>query len=308
MGVSPSTAAPQSDGLKRFTFTQYHMGVDARLVVYAKDQTTAEKACSAAFDRIGDLDGIMSDYRKDSELNRLCDKAGGPPVAVSRDLFLVLSRSMELSKRSSGAFDITVGPLIKLWRATRKSGVLPTQAEIDLARRLVGYHRIILDPKRQTIKLTAPGIRLDLGGIAKGYAGDEAIKVLKGFGVTRALVELGGDIVVSGPPPGKKGWAIRVPNAAKDKGPVDMEFANCGVSSSGDTEQFVEINGVKYSHVVDPRTGWALTSRTQATVVARRGLTTDPLSTAMTVCNEKERRKLLRSYRVSKTFVKVVRD
>jgi thiamine biosynthesis lipoprotein len=303
-GVSSSDASLRPEELIRFTFTEYHMGIDARLVVYAKDQKTAEKACRAALDRVAALDSIMSDYRRDSELNQLSANAGGAPVAVSGDLYKVLKRAEEVSKRSDGAFDVTVGPLIVLWRAARRSGVLPDPAEIEKARALVGWKKVELSEGR--VRLTTAGMKLDLGGIAKGYAADEAQKVLKKHGVTRALIQMGGDIVVSGPPPGKKGWTIRVPNAGDDQGPKDLEFANCAVSTSGDTEQFTVIGGVRYSHVVDPRTGQALTNRVQSTIVAKDGFTTDPVSTALTVLSEEGRAKLLKSYRGVKVYLRVL--
>lgn len=282
------------------------MGIDARLVVYAKDQATVEKACRAAFDRVAELDTIMSDYRRDSELNQLSAKSGGEAVPVSKDLFKVLKMSQQVAKQSDGAFDVTVGPLITLWRAARRSGVLPDPAEIEKARALVGWQKMELTPGR--VKLATPGMKLDLGGIAKGYAADEAQKVLKKHGITRALIQMGGDIVVTGPPPGKKGWTIRVPNAGDDQGPKNVEFANCAISTSGDTEQFAVIGGVRYSHVVDPRTGQALTNRVQSTIVAKDGLTTDPLSTALTVLSEQGRAKLLKSYRGVKVWMKTLNE
>lgn len=299
-----SDATPQADPLLRFTYTQVHMGIDARLTVYARSKEAAEEACSKAFERIAELDSIMSDYRRDSELNRLADAAGGPPVTVSPDLFKVLQRAEETARRSNGAFDITASPVIRLWRQARKTGELPNPTELEAARSLVGWQKIKLDGRRRTAKLETPGMRLDLGGIAKGYAGDEAQKVLKKHGITRAMVEMGGDIVVSGPPPGAKGWTIRVPNAGEDRGPVDLPFSNTAISTSGDTEQFTIIDGVQYSHVVDPRTGQALTNRIQATIVARDGLTSDPLSTVLTILSEEERARLLRHYPRTKVYIR----
>ena len=283
--------------LTRFTYTQYHMGVDARLVVYAPDQPAAERACTAAFARMAALDSIMSDYRRDSELMRLCARAGGRPVRVSQDLFVVLRRAQEVAQRSAGAFDITVGPLIALWRKARKTAVLPGPAEIERARRLVGWRKLRLNDRARTARLAARGMKLDLGGIGKGYAADQAQRVLQKHGITKALVELGGDIVVSGPPPGSDGWTIRVPNAGDEQGPADRRFAERAISTSGDTEQFAVIGGRRYSHVVDPRTGRALTNRVQVTVTAPDGLTSDPLSTALTVLGPEGRSKLLRAYR-----------
>lgn len=282
------------------------MGVDARLVVYAADQAAAEKACTAAFARIAELDAIMSDYRRDSELNKLCDQAGGPPVKVSSELFDVLAHAQVLSKRSGGAFDVTAGPLIALWRSARKTTTLPDPAALERARALVGWRKLTLDKGAQTVRLAVKGMRLDLGGIAKGYADDEAQRVLREHGITRALVEMGGDIVVSDPPPGAEGWTIRVPNAGDDHGPKDLLFKRCAISTSGDTEQFTIIDGVQYSHVVDPRTGQALTNRVQATIVAPRGLDSDPLATVLTIVGEKERSKLLRAYPGTKMYLRVL--
>lgn len=283
------------------------MGMDARITLYSDSQDRAEKGARAAYDRIAALDTMMSDYRKDSELNRLSDGAGGHPKRVSRELFRVLQRAQEVSKNSDGAFDVTIGPLITLWRSARRSGKLPGLDELTKARASVGWEKMILDPKWQTVHLTVPGMRLDLGGIAKGYACDEAQKVLKRNGINRAIVEFGGDITVSGPPPGKKGWTIRVPNAGDDQGPKDMEFANCSVGTSGDTAQFTVIGGVQYSHVVDPQTGWALTNRVQATIIGKEGLTTDPVSTALTVIAESKRTDFLRNYRGVRTYFRTLK-
>jgi thiamine biosynthesis lipoprotein len=304
-GFQTSTVT-QPEPLSRFTYTQYHMGVDARVTVYAKNEQAAEDACAAAFSRIAQLEAVMSDYRRDSELMRLCDQAGGPPVKASLDLFKVLTRAREVSERSNGAFDVTVGPLIQIWRPVRRSGTLPDLVDIRRAKLLVGWRNMNLDWATKTVRLTRKGMRLDLGGIGKGYAADEAQRVLKKRGITRAMVEMGGDIVVSGPPPGTKGWTIRVPNAGDTQGPIDLQFANCGISTSGDTEQFVVVNGIQYSHVVDPRTGMALTNRIQATVVAKDGFTSDPLSTALTVIEPSQRGRFLNYYKGAKVYLKTL--
>ncbi len=282
------------------------MGIDARIVVYTPDRAAAERACEAAFARIGALDTIMSDYRRDSELMRLCDRSGGPEVKVSKELFTVLDRAVEVSDRSEGAFDVSVGPLITLWRKARKSAKLPSPAELESARRLVDWKSIHLNRARGAVRLAKAGMRLDLGGIAKGYAADEAQVVLKRHGVTRALVELGGDIVVTGAPPAAQGWKIRVPNAGDEAGPADLFFTDRAISTSGDTEQFVVIEGRRYSHVVDPRTGQALTNRAQVTLTAPDGLTSDPLSTALSIVGRERRSEILKGYSGVEAFVRVL--
>jgi len=270
------------------------MGVRARIVVYAPSKPAAETACRAAFSRIAQLEDAMSDYRPTSELMRLCAKAGGSPVKVSKDLLRVLLKSQELSRRSNGAFDVTVGPLVKLWRQARKDVKLPERADLDRALKLVGWRKLHPDPKHSTARLDSHGMLLDLGGIAKGYACDEAIRTLKSRGIESALAEMGGDIAVSSAPPGRNGWQIEVPNAPE--GQRRQTLANRAVSTSGDIEQFVEIGGKRYSHIVDPRTGLGLTSRLAVTVIARDCTTSDGLSTAVSVLGPEKGRELIGTY------------
>jgi len=331
--VSPSPLA-------RFGFSEAHMGTIFRIVLYAPDPTTASKASRAAFDRIQTLDNIMSDYKPGSELRRLCDKAGGPPVRVSEDLFRVLAAAEEVSTRSDGAFDITVGPVVRLWRRARRRHELPDPERLAAARDLVGYDKVRLDPQARTVRLLKPGMMLDLGGIAKGDAADQALIVLKSFGVTRALVAAAGDIAVGGPPPHRAGWRIEIaplepgngsntgrlaaPPAAgpspedpvvnaqrtTDDGPrtpssiqnpkskIQNRFVllqNAGISTSGDAEQHVEIGGVRYSHIVDPKTGMALTGRSSVTVMAPNGITADSYATAVSVLGPERGLKLINS-------------
>ena len=282
------------------------MGVDARLVVYAPSLKSAEDACTAAFARMAALDSIMSDYRRGSELNRLCAASGGPPVPVSPELFAVLKRAQEVSRFSGGAFDVTAGPLIRMWRKARKDRLLPAAGELKRARALVGWGKLQLNERAHTARLTTRGMQLDLGGIAKGYAADEAQRVLKEHGVTRALVQLGGDIVVTGPPPGTMGWTVRAPYAGNETGPADLLLADVAISTSGDTEQFAVIGGKRYSHVVDPRTGQALTNRVQVTVIAPDGLTSDPLSTTLSILGEENGDRLLNAYPGTRAHVRVL--
>jgi FAD:protein FMN transferase len=296
-GVLPVQTANKD--LIRFSYTEYLMGQDARLVVYAPNEATAQKACRAAFDRIAKLDEMMSDYRNDSELMRLSDGAGGPPVRVSPELFLVLKRAAEVSKLSDGDFDVTVGPVVGLWRKARKTGLRPSASELEKAKQLVGWRMVLLNDKDQTVQLEKPGMRLDLGGIAKGYAADEAQKALKEFGIKQAMVDIG-DIVLSDPPARSEGWKIEVPDSNKP----EMLLSNCAISSSGDTEQYVIIDGVRYSHVVNPHTGEALRNRVQSTVIAPDGLTSDPLSTATTIADVRTRRRLLRAFPGARWFVR----
>lgn len=282
-GCTASQRAP-SPPLGRFEFSQVHMGVRARLVLYARDQAEATDAASAAFERIAEIDAIMSDYRVDSELMRLGARAGQGPVPVSDELFEVLVISGDLHARSSGSFDVTAGPLVQLWREMRRSGQLAAAQEIAAARALVGGRWVRLDARAQTVELLQPGMRLDLGGIAKGYACDGAAAVLRQCGISRYLVAMAGDIVVGEPPPDRDAWEVAVEGGVSGSGDSEapvVRLVNAAVSTSGDAQQFVEIAGRRYSHIVDPRTGFGSSRRIAATVIAPSGMLSDSLATAL---------------------------
>jgi thiamine biosynthesis lipoprotein len=279
-------AAPPADpALTRFQFAEAHMGTKFQITLYAPDEAAAKAAAAAAFERIKNLDDSMTDYRPTSELMQLCAKAGGDPVPVSDDLFVILQKAEETSRLSDGAFDVTVGPVVKLWRQARRTQRMPDPEKLSAARDLVGWKNVQLDSKNQTVRLLKPGMQLDLGGIAKGYAADAAIEALKKHGIDRALVAAGGDIAVSGPPPGKDGWTIAIApleEAEGSSGPT-MTLRDAAVSTSGDAEQYAEIDGKRYSHIVDPKTGLGLVGRMSATVVAPKGVQADSLTKIVAV-------------------------
>lgn len=254
------------------------MGTMFRIALYAADQQLASQASEAAFRRIAALEDITSDYMADSEIKQLCAHPPGQPVPVSRDLFRVLSEANKISRLSDGVFDVTAGHYTWHWRFARKRGRLPSAEALAAAREVTGWHYLHLEEEAQTVTIEKKGMRLDLGGIAKGYAADQALRVLQEHGITRALVAASGDIVVGDPPPGKNGWRIQVA-ALGGQQSLTLSLATAAVSTSGDTEQFIEIDGVRYSHIVSPITGLGLTNRVQATVVAPNGTTSDPLGT-----------------------------
>jgi FAD:protein FMN transferase len=287
LALVPALAAEPA--LKRYAYSEPHMGTLFRIIVYAKDERAARQATKEAFARVAELNAIMSDYQSTSELMRLCAKAGGPPVKVSAELFFVLSRARQVSQESGGAFDVTVGPVVRLWRRSRRTGRLPDPDKLKAARALVGWKLVELDEKKRTVRLAKPGVQLDLGGIGKGYTADEVLKVLKKHGLTRALVAAGGDIAVGEPPPGRPGWTVAIaPVDAKKEGPRYMVLSRAAVSTSGDAEQYVEIGGKRYSHIIDPRTGLGLVGRMSATVVAPDGITADSLTKVVAVLGPKK--------------------
>ena len=193
-------------------------------------------SADAAFQRIKQLNDIMSDYDADSELSRLSRTSGqGLDVALSDDLWLVLLRAQTLAERSGGAFDVTVGPCVNLWRKARRELKMPDPVRLEQARAAVGYKHVRLDPKRHTVRLLVPDMRLDLGGIAKGYAVDEALKVLSRLGINRALVAGGGDMAVGDPPPGRAGWRIELaPLDATNAPPARfVSLSHTAIATSG---------------------------------------------------------------------------
>jgi thiamine biosynthesis lipoprotein len=261
------------------------MGTLITITLYTQDPAAAKAAAGAAFRRIDALEDIMSDFQADSELMRLCDQPFGTAVPVSAELFDILQRGQKIAELSDGAFDVTVGPYIRLWRFARKRKVLPTPEEIASAREAVGWQKLRLDPHTRAVTLLVPNMRLDLGGLGKGYAADAALRILKGRGIERALVAASGDIAIGNPPPGQCGWKIGIApfDGATNKAPRTLLLHNAGISTSGDTEQFIEIHGVHYSHIVNPATGLGLTNRVQATIIAPDATTTDSLDTTVSL-------------------------
>ena len=273
------------------------MGVQTRIVLYSPSETLASEAAAAAFDEINRLDGVMSDYRRSSELNRLSDAAGGAPTPVSPALLDVLSTSLLVAAASDGAFDPTIGPAVKVWRDARSSRSLPDEAVIAAARSLVDWRNLKLDTHAGTARLTSAGMRLDLGGIGKGYAAQEAVDLLIARGYPSCLVALAGDIAVGAAPPGEPGWRVAVAGEqGGTESPRTLVLANAAVSTSGDTAQFVEIAGQRYSHICDPRTGLGIPARRSVTVVAPRGAEADALSTAACILGFEKAAPVLKSF------------
>ncbi len=291
-----SLGPPDPASPTRFAYSEVHMGTEFRIVLYAPDAEHGAAAAHAAFDRVAQLDAALSDYRPDSELMRLCGQAGGPPVPVSPELFEVLEHAQNLAGRSAGAFDVTVAPVVRLWRRARRNHQMPDPARLARALELVGSSNVRLDAATRSVQLLKPGMQLDLGGIAKGYAADQAIQELERHGIDRALVAASGDIVVSRPPPGEPGWSVAVATVDASKPgarPRVLSLEHAAVSTSGDLEQFVELNGKRYSHVIDPHTGLGLVEHATVTVVAPRGITADSLATAVNVLGPERGLKLV---------------
>jgi len=295
LGVAVTGVAPGEPAAERFQFTQMEMAVPIKIVLYSEDASTASRAAEAAFARIHQLNAVLSDYDPESELRRLCRSTGsGGYIAVSEDLWQVLNYAQAVAERSDGAFDVTIGPVVRLWRRARRNGQLPTPEQLASARALVGRDLLKVDSEQRSAALLKHEMRLDLGGIAKGYAIDKALEVLEKFGIKRALVDAGGDIVLGDPPPDRPGWQIGIARLEVDGPPTRvLTLSNTAIATSGDSWQFVEIDGRRYSHIVDPRTGLGLTDHSSVTIIARDGMVADALASAVSVLGPEQGMKLI---------------
>lgn len=280
--------------LQRYEFVAPHMGTLFKIVLYAAEAAPAQAAADRAFARIGALDRAMSDYDPDSELSRLCRQPPGRPTPVSVDLLAVLQRSQRIAALSEGAFDITLGPSVRLWRQSRRTLRLPSPQARAAAARAVGADKLRLDAVARTAILAVAGMQLDLGGIGKGYAADQGLAVLRDAGFARAMVAASGDLALGAPPPGAAGWRVEIAPFADDaRVPEILTVAHAGVSTSAGSEQFVQIGGRRYSHIVDPKTGLGLTRAAGVTVIAEDATSSDALATAASVLERDRVRRLV---------------
>jgi FAD:protein FMN transferase len=295
-GAGPQRGPAPEKPLVRYEYEESHMASPFKIVLYSTDPATARHASRAAYDRIAALNSILSDYDPESELSRLSHLAGKQAVSVSVDLFDVLERSRAMYERSEGAFDVTIAPVGRLWRRARRDGKLPDPLKLAEARKLVGSKRMILDRAARSVWLKTAGMRLDVGGIAKGYAAQAAIDVLKKAGINRALVGGAGDIVVGDAPPGKDGWIIAIAPLEPGKPEAALPLlllANAAVSTAGDAERFVIIDGHRYSHIINAKTGQAVEDRASVTVIAPDGGTADALETTVYILGPERGLKLV---------------
>ena len=307
---------PRPSPLNRFEFEAIEMAIPFRIVVYSADSQVATNAARQAFARIHGLNGQLSDYDPESELSRFSRTAGtGQSVPLSTELAAVLVRAQEVARESDGAFDVTVGPLVQLWRRARRQREIPDPARLGEARAAVGWGQLELRRTHGaaaaqfpfTGRLLKPGMRLDLGGIAKGYALDEATRILRAHGLHRTLITGAGDMVAGDPPPGQPGWKIDLPPVEFPGSPPDQAvwLRRGALCTSGDLFQYVEIDGQRYSHIVDPHTGLGLTDRGLVIVLGRDGMTTDALSTALSVLPTNQGLAVARKYRVEARILRV---
>ena len=281
--------------LKRYAFTEPKMGSPFMIVLYCNDSLQAADYAKQSFKLVDSFNIIFSDYINSSELMQLNASAGTHfGVKVSPALLDILLQSKIAYEKSEGAFDITVGPLVKLWRTARKTNQLPSAKKIDAAKNLIGFNKLIIDTANKEVTLTETGIGLDLGGIAKGWIAQKVIDFLGSQKITIALADAGGDIAMGAAPPNSKGWSIgvNVPESKEELLEQSLLLQNKSVATSGDTYQFIEHDGKRYSHITDPKTGYGVTFQRNVTVIANDGATADWLATACSILPIKKAKKL----------------
>jgi FAD:protein FMN transferase len=278
-----SCLAADAAEVGKFRFERELMATRFTIVCYTDDKAVAEKAAEAAFAIADQVNAVASDYLPGSELSKLSSQPVGQPIFLSPTLHDLLGRSRRLAESTHGAFDPTLASLTKLWRETRRLRRLPDPEKLKTAREAVGWQHFTLDPKTRSIILHREHMAFDLGGIAKGYAADRMLESLADAGISRAMIVAGGDVRLGDAPPGRDGWSVGVQTFDANQSDEILVLANAAVSTSGDLYQSVEIDGVKYSHILDPSTGLGLTRRIAATVIADGATLSDPLATAACV-------------------------
>ena len=279
----------------RYEASHDAMGTSFTVVCYGRDRDYLAEVVNEVFEEIDGLDAQMSNYRPESELSRINREAARQSVVVEPRLFQLVRDAVRTSEETGGAFDITVGPLMKSWGFFRGRGRLPSRKELAQVLKRVGYWHITLEAAPRTVRFEEEGIELDLGGLGKGYAVDQAVEILRANGITSALVSSGtSSIYALGAPPAQRGWKVTVrdPFDAIKVGDV-IYLKNCSLSTSGNYEKFFKLGGRIYSHIMNPKTGLPVENMLSTTVLAPRATAGDALSTAFYVLGVEGSKKYL---------------
>jgi len=265
---------------KIFKESRTSMYTVVSITVVSKSGVEVKKAVDAAFTEFDRLASLMNFYSNDSEISRINNEAGIAPVKVSKDTFDVIERSVYTSEMTDGAFDVTVGPLVKLWDMQKK--VIPDKKAIEESLKTVGYKNIVLDKTASTVFLRKKGAQIDLGGILKGYAADRGIEILRQNGISSAIVAVGGEVRAMGTKQDGLPWVVGIQNprqkGANDEIIATMELSDKATSTSGDYNKYFEEDGVRYHHLIDPKTGYPSKYCGSATIVADNAITSDGFS------------------------------
>lgn len=251
------------------------MGTTFTVVLYGSNREAMNQAIDAAFEEVHRLDALLSNYRPASEWSRINREAAEHPVAVSQELFRLLSDCMEYSRASEGTFDLTVGPLMRAWGFFGGDRHVPSADQIHEALELVGYRHVQLDTRKRTLRFDRPGVEIDPGGVGKGYAVDRIVEVLRARGMRNALIAASGSSIfgLGNLPDEPRGWPISIADPWDHRKNVAQVFLkNMSLSTSGSYEKSFRVSGHRYSHIMDPRRGAPAESAVQVTVLAPRAI------------------------------------
>ncbi len=291
-------------GNRIFRETKLLMGTTVEITVRGEDKALAGQAVEQAFREIEKVDNLMSTFKADSEISLINREGDRRPIKVSRDTFRVIRESLRLSEQSAGAFDISVAPLITLWRTAKKNKQLPGPGKLKETLALVGYRNIVIDEEKRTVGFRKKGMRINLGGIAKGYAVDRAVAKLRERGIKRAIVNAGGDLYLLGRPPEKDFWTIGLRHPGK-KGKIlgSIQARDEAIVTSGNYENYFTLDGKRYGHILDPRTGKPVEGILSVTVLAKDAFRADGLATAIFVLGPKKGLDLARRTKGIETII-----
>lgn len=262
----------------------YSMGSTVELKLYSPSEELFHRIVDACVERTREIDWLFSNYRDDSVLAQVNRNAGVAPVSVPGEFLRLVRTSIRYSELTEGAFDITVGSLFELWRAETKAGRLPARSRIRDALGCTGFQKIKIDEVKSQVSLDGDCVRLDFGAIGKGYAVDEMVKIARENGITRGLVNFGGNIYAMDPPAGRKFWDVGVRKPGSGNKIISkLDLVKKGVATSGDYERYFEHEGKRYSHIINPKTGWPAQDATSVVAVSRSATEADVFSTAVSV-------------------------
>ena len=283
----------------KHVFTRPKMGSPFNITVFTKDTNGLAEAIEKAYVRVDALNQVFSDYDSTSEISKLCQKYRvGEWFTVSNDLFFMLKTSLEAAQKSRGAFDVTVGNVVKLWRKAKKAQAIPSMSERKSTLLKTGWQQVLLNEKDQKIGFNTEGVQLDFGGIVKGFAAENVVDILTQSKFPMCLADAGGDLAVGNKPTNTEGWqiGISVPQSDEQLMPQMLNLKNQAVATSGDMYNNVSVGGKRYSHIVNPKTGMGLTHQRNVTIIAPFGSLADWLATACSVLPVKKAMQLVKNY------------
>jgi len=262
----------------------YIMGSEFQYKLYCKNKSICEKAVRESQERLNQIDFIFSNYREDSVLTKVNLNASIAPVTVPAEFVNLTEQSIYYSEFTSGSFDITIGKLYGLWKKSASTNQVPENSQIEAALKCTGYKKILLDKEKNTVSFNSNCLELDFGAIGKGYAVDEVVKIVKSHGIKKGLINFGGNIYALDKPDEEKGWEVGINDPFNKSSVIDFIYINnLGVATSGDYEKFFVINGKRYSHIINPQSGFPVENLSSVTVLADSATKADALSTAFSV-------------------------